>query len=268
MNKNKIRVLVNGACGRMGQSVVKAVLDESDTLELVGAVDLMKRDDAAELIGLPACGVPVTQNLTETIAQVHPDVMVDFTRPDVVFQSACIALENKVAPVIGTTGLSQEEKEKIGELAKKFDTPAFIAPNFAVGAVLMMQMAKQAAKFMPHVEIIELHHDKKLDAPSGTALQTAELIKTVRKSMKQGHPNEVEKLQGVRGGDVDGIKIHSVRLPGYVACQEVIFGGLGQTLTIRHDTTDRTSFMPGVILVCQKILERKGLVIGLENFLE
>ena len=262
-----IKVLVNGAYGRMGQAVVKAVLEDKD-LELVGAVDIVGDGDAGEVVGLPKCGVSFTRDLQTTIDDVKPQVMVDFTIPDVVFGSAQVALKNKVAPVIGTTGLSDEQKQELAKLAEINDTPVFIAPNFAIGAVLMMQMAKQAAKYMPEVEIIELHHDKKLDAPSGTALQTAALISEVRKAHVQGNPNEKEKVEGARGADVDGMHIHSVRLPGYVAHQEVIFGGLGQTLTIRHDSLNRESFMPGVCLAAKSILGHKGLIIGLDKFMD
>jgi 4-hydroxy-tetrahydrodipicolinate reductase len=193
--------------------------------------------------------------------------MVDFTRPDVVFQNAKTALELKVAPVVGTTGLTAEQKEELKKISEANNTPIFIAPNFAIGAVLMMLMSKQAAKYLPNVEIIELHHDKKLDAPSGTAVQTAEMIREVRKSMKQGHPDEKEKLEGARGAEIDGMRIHSVRLPGFVAHQQVIFGGLGETLTIRHDSMDRASFMPGVVLACKKVLNLKGMTVGLDKLL-
>ena len=213
-------------------------------------------------------GLKVETNLDAALKKFSPDVMVDFTRPNVVFQNVMTALENKVSPVVGTTGLSDEAKEKIRELAEKNSTPAFIAPNFALGAVLMMLIAQKVAKFMPDVEIIELHHDKKLDAPSGTAELTAKMISEVRPPHKQGHPEEVERLPHVRGAEVDGIRIHSVRLPGYVAHQEVIFGGLGQTLTIRHDSTGRDSFMPGVVLACKKIRGLKGLTVGLDKILD
>ena len=220
-----IKVLVNGALGRMGKTVCGAVKADSE-LELVGAVDII----AGEVEGLN-----VETNLDAALKKFAPDVMVDFTRPAVVFQNVMTALENRVSPVVGTTGLSDEAKEKIRELAEKNNTPAFIAPNFALGAVLMMLTAQKIARYMPDVEIIELHHDKKLDAPSGTAELTAKMIAEVRPSHKQGHPDEVERLEHVRGAEVDGIRIHSVRLPGYVAHQEVIFGGLGQTLTPRLD---------------------------------
>lgn len=262
-----INILVNGACGRMGQAVVKTVIEDEE-LNLVAAVDIVGGKDAGELVGLNTNGVIVETDLKEAISSKKPQVMVDFTRPDVVFNSAKTALELKVAPVIGTTGLTDEQKKELEKIAKENDTPIFIAPNFAIGAVLMMLMSKQAAKYLPNVEIIELHHDKKLDAPSGTAVQTAEMIKEVRKSMKQGHPDEKEKLQGARGAEVDGMHIHSVRLPGLVAHQQVIFGGLGETLTIRHDSMDRTSFMPGVALACKKVLGLKGMTIGLDKIMD
>lgn len=253
-----IKVLVNGALGRMGRTVVNAV-NADDELELVGAVDIIEGE---------VDGMKIETNLDAALKKYSPDVMVDFTRPNVVFDNVMTALANKVSPVVGTTGLSDESKEKIRELAEKNNTPAFIAPNFALGAVLMMLISQKVAKYMPDVEIIELHHDKKLDAPSGTAELTAKMIAEVRPSHRQGHPDEVERLPHVRGAEVDGIRIHSVRLPGYVAHQEVIFGGLGQTLTIRHDSTGRDSFMPGVVLACKKVRGLKGLTIGLDKILD
>lgn len=253
-----IRVLVNGALGRMGRTVCGAVNADSE-LELVGAVDVL----TGEIESLT-----VETNLDAALKKFSPDVMVDFTRPAVVFDNVMTALKNKVSPVVGTTGLSDDAKEKIRALAEENQTPAFIAPNFALGAVLMMLAAQKIAKYMPDVEIIELHHDKKLDAPSGTAELTAKMISEVRPSHKQGHPDEEERLAHVRGADFDGIRIHSVRLPGYVAHQEVIFGGLGQTLTIRHDSTGRDSFMPGVVLACKKVRNLRGLTVGLDKLLD
>ena len=262
-----IKVIVCGACGRMGQAVLNAVHEDRE-LELVGAVDMKAGQDVGEIIGVEKLGVVVSDDLAGVIASAKPDVMVDFTRPAVVFNNACLALSHGVRTVIGTTGLSDEDKKAISDVAEKNHTAAFIASNFAIGAVLMMKMAAEAAKYMPHVEIIELHHDQKLDAPSGTALETARMIKETRAAMQQGHPDEVEKIAGARGADVDGMHIHSVRLPGYVAHQEVIFGGLGQTLTIRHDSIDRTSFMPGVVIACKKVIDLHGLVCGLEKILD
>ena len=262
-----ITVIVNGACGRMGQAVLKAV-QEADGLELVGAVDIKGGADTGSLVGLPANGILVETDLEALLARKKPEVMVDFTRPDVVFGNVMTALAHKTSPVVGTTGLSDEQKAEIAKAAEENDTPAFIAPNFAIGAVLLMVMSRQAAKYMPDVEIIELHHDKKLDAPSGTAIQTAAMIAEVRKAHKQGNPDEFEKLEGARGADYEGMHIHSVRLPGYVAHQEVIFGGLGQALTIRHDSMNRESFMPGVVLAAKKVRSLEGLTVGLDKLLD
>ncbi len=251
----------------MGQAVLKAV-QEADGLELVGAVDIKGGADTGTLVGLPASGILVETDLEALLERKKPEVMVDFTRPDVVFGNVMTALKHGTSPVVGTTGLSDEQKAEIAKAAEENATPAFIAPNFAIGAVLLMIMSRQAAKYMPEVEIIELHHDKKLDAPSGTAIQTAAMIAEVRKEHQQGNPDEFEKLPGARGANYEGMHIHSVRLPGYVAHQEVIFGGLGQTLTIRHDSMNRESFMPGVVLAAKKVRSLKGLTVGLDKLLD
>lgn len=251
----------------MGQAVLKAVQDDKD-LKLIGAVDIKGGADTGELVGLAPNGILVETDLAAALERLKPEVMIDFTRPDVVFGNVVTALKHKVSPVVGTTGLSDAQEEEIKRLSVANGTPAFIAPNFAIGAVLMMVMCRQAAKYMPDVEIIELHHDNKLDAPSGTAVQTAAMMAEVRKAHHQGHPDEKEKLSGARGADYEGMHIHSVRLPGYVAHQEVIFGGLGQTLTIRHDSMNRESFMPGVVLAAQKVRGLTGLTIGLDKLLE
>lgn len=263
-----LKVLVNGACGRMGQMVVKTVLADEE-MELVAAVDIKAQEDVGVVVGAGKCGVAVSDNLEKALEDSGAEVMIDFTRPDVVYGNVMTALKHHVSPVVGTTGLSKEQQEEIRQAAEKENTPAFIAPNFAIGAVLLMVLSAQAAKYMPEVEIIELHHDKKLDAPSGTAVQTANMIAEVRKAHVQGNPDEKEKegYEGARGADQEGMHIHSVRLPGYIASQEVIFGGLGQTLTLRHDTTSRESFMPGVALAAKKVRSLKGLTIGLDKLL-
>ena len=260
-------VIVNGACGRMGQAVLKAV-QEAEGLELVGAVDIKGGADTGALVGLPANGILVETDLEALLTRKKPEVMVDFTRPDVVFGNVMTALKHGTSPVVGTTGLSDEQKAEIAKASEENNTPAFIAPNFAIGAVLLMVMSRQAAKYMPDVEIIELHHDKKLDAPSGTAIQTAAMIAEVRKAHKQGNPDEFEKLEGARGADYEGMHIHSVRLPGYVAHQEVIFGNQGEGLTLRHDSYDRSSFMTGVVLAAKKVRSLKGLTVGLDKLLD
>ena len=255
-----IRVLVNGALGRMGSEVCKKVYSEAD-LELVGTVDIKE--------GLVALGdgVKVTTDLLTAINETKPDVVVDFTRPDVVMGSLRKMLPLGVHVVVGTTGFSNDDLKEVDELAKAHNTGLLIAPNFALGAVVMMKLACEAAKYFPHVEIIEKHHDNKLDAPSGTAIITAQKIAEVRKAMQQGNPNEKETMAGARGADYEGMKIHSVRLPGYVASQEVIFGGQGETLKISTDPVNRECYMPGVALGCRKICAYTGLVYGLDKLL-
>lgn len=257
-----IKVLVNGAAGRMGREVVRAVLAEDD-LELVAAVDPMH---AGEALG-EGTGLTVDGDLAATIASSAPDVVVDFTHPSTVEANIRTTLAAGVDCVVGTTGLSEAS---LHALAAEIPdgTCLFVAPNFAIGAVLMMRFAAEAARFMPHVEIIELHHDRKADAPSGTALRTASLIAAARTSVPPAPGRETEVAVGARGALVHDVTVHSVRLPGLVAHQEVLFGGQGQTLSIRHDSIDRTSFMPGVVLALRKVGARSGLVVGLEYLME
>ncbi len=194
--------------------------------------------------------------------------MVDFTHPSVVAANLRTALAAGVDCVVGTTGLPQAAVQELAAIAPE-GTCLFVAPNFAIGAVLMMRFAEQAARFMHSVEIVELHHDRKADAPSGTAVRTAQLIAAARGKAPEtpGRETELPGMEGARGAVVDGVHVHSVRLPGLVAHQEVAFGGQGQTLTIRHDSIDRTSFMPGVVLAIREVGGRSGLVVGLEQLL-
>ncbi len=263
-----IRVLVTGALGKMGREVCKSVWN-SDDLQLVGAVDARgEEQDVGDLIGAGETGVLVRNNLEEELKLKTPDVLVDFTAPEAAADNVKAALRRGVRPVVGTTGMSGEEIKEIIEMAGRLKIGGVIAPNFAIGAVLMIQFASQAAKYFPHVEIIELHHDQKRDAPSGTALKTAQALLEARGDFQQGLITEVEKLPGARGGRFDGgIRLHSVRLPGLVAHQEVIFGGLGQTLTIRHDSISRESFMPGVLLAVRKAMTLEKVVYGLEKII-
>lgn len=259
-----IRVLVAGAAGRMGREVVRAVSAEEDMV-VVAAVDPgangVSIEDGAG--GSVAC----TTDLASALEATSPDVVVDFTRPDVVAQNVSVATASGVDCVIGTTGVDPQSLGASLESAPD-GTSIFVAPNFAIGAVLLMRFAQEAASHLPHVEIIELHHDRKLDAPSGTAMRTAELVAAARRIAPAVPGSETEVVAGARGSEVDGIHVHSVRLPGLVAHQEVIFGGQGQTLTIRHDSLDRTSFMPGVILAVRASSGLSGLVVGLESLLE
>jgi len=264
----EIRVVVTGAAGRMGREVIKAVLKEQD-LNLAGAIDIKAvGTDVGEMVGLPKKGVTVQPELRKVLENTRAHVLVDFTNPQAVIRNAKTALNNGISPVIGTTGLDEVEIEELRKVAERTGLGVLIAPNFALGAVLMMDFTRRAARYFKHVEIIELHHDQKIDAPSGTALKTAQMIEAEREPFRQGHPDEYEKILGVRGGEWKGIRIHSVRLPGLVAHQEVIFGTLGQVLTIRHDSLSRESFMPGVVLGIRRVRHLKGVVIGLENILD
>lgn len=263
-----IRVMVSGANGRMGREVLRA-LSREPGVEIVAAVDLKSaQEDVGEILGQGKSGVTVGTDLETAIRTHRPDVMVDFTSPKSVVGNIMTALRNGVIPVVGTTGITDQDIENIRNFCNEQGATCFICPNFSIGAVLMMRFAKEAARYMPHCEIIEMHHDQKLDAPSGTAVLTAKLIAAERAGLKQGHPDEEEKIPAARGAEFEGFRIHSVRLPGYMAHQEVIFGGIGQTLTIRHDSIARESFMPGVVLACREIVGRRGLVVGLEHLME
>lgn len=263
-----IRVGVMGACGRMGREICRTVVDDAE-LELVAAFD---RENAGieigALIGRPVQGVQVETDLQKLLAETQLDVMIDFTVADAARVNVPQVLEAGIAVVAGTTGLSSDEWAEMGKLAEAHKTGLFHAANYAIGAVLMMKFAAEAAKYMPYAEVIELHHDKKLDAPSGTAVTTLKKIAQNRQSFQQGMADEYEKITGARGGEYDGMRVHSVRLPGFVASQEVIFGGLGQTLTIRHDSISRESFMPGIALAVKKVQGWTGLVEDLENILD
>ena len=262
-----IKVVISGALGRMGKQSCRAVLDAQDMI-LVGVVaTACEGENLGQVLGIENVNIAIHSDLQATLQQTTPDVMVDFTNPDVVFDNIKTAINNKVHPVVGTTGLSGEEIEYLKRAASRQQLGGLIAPNFAIGALLMIKFSAIAAKYFPHVEIIELHHDQKADAPSGTALKTAEVLAEVRGKMRQGLPTEYEKISGVRGGDFEGMRIHSIRLPGYVAHQEVIFGGTGQTLTIRHDSISRESFMPGLLMGIRKVMNINEVVYGLENLI-
>ncbi|MBW4519279.1 MAG: 4-hydroxy-tetrahydrodipicolinate reductase [Scytolyngbya sp. HA4215-MV1] len=269
-----IPVLVNGAAGKMGREVIKAIAQAEDMV-LMGAVDRspqVQGQDAGELAGIAPLEVPITNDFQPMLAFVSqeklPGVMVDFTHPDSVFENVRSAIAYGVRPVIGTTGLSPEQIQDLAEFADKASTGCVIAPNFSIGMVLLQQAAIQASQYFDHVEIIELHHNQKADAPSGTALQTAQLLAEMGKTFNPASVQETEKLAGARGSlAAEGIRIHSVRLPGLIAHQEVIFGASGQVYTLRHDTSDRACYMPGVLLAVRKVVQLKSLVYGLEKIL-
>lgn len=262
-----IRIAVSGAGGKMGREVVKLALSDPG-FELAAAIDHSRSGiDAGLLAGAEDSGIAVTQDLELALVEARPDVLVDFTVPEAVMTNARTAIKLGVRPVIGTTGLSQDNLDELDKLSREKGLGIVVAPNFSIGAILMMKFAAEAAKYMPYVEIVEYHGGQKLDAPSGTSIQTAEMIAENRREFRQGHPNEKEVIEGSRGGLYDGFRIHSVRLPGIFAQQEVLFGGDGQTLKIRHDSYDRAGYMPGVAVAVRRVLDETGLVYGIERFL-
>ncbi|HUV03814.1 MAG TPA: 4-hydroxy-tetrahydrodipicolinate reductase [Armatimonadota bacterium] len=259
-----IRVVVSGAGGRMGREVVNAVLEAGPELALVGAADpAFAGNSISEALGADS-PVIIERSLECVLESTPADVVVVFSVPAAAMGDIRAAMKAKAVPVVGTTGITAENLQEVGALAAGHGVGAIIAPNFAMGAVLMMKLAGEVAKYLPAVEIIELHHDKKLDAPSGTAVKTAEMIASARQGICGAAPGDAS---AARGGDFHGVRIHSVRLPGLVAHQEVIFGGLGQTLTIRHDSYDRKSFMPGVLLAIRKARGLTDVIYGLENII-
>lgn len=261
-----INVLVAGFKGKMGNTTVQMVL-EKDNFNLIGVYDPKATEkNLNEIAAYQEQDVIVYTDKNE-IEVAKIDVWIDFTHPSAVFENVKFALENGISPVVGTTGLTQEQIDELKALAKVKRIGGLIAPNFGISAVLLMQFAKQAAKYLPDVEIIEMHHDNKLDAPSGTALKTAQMIAQVRQEHIQGNPKEEELLPGARGADYQGMKIHAIRLPGYVAHEQVLFGGKGEALTIRQDSFDRISFMSGVAVAVEKIQAYDELLVGLENIL-
>lgn len=262
----KIRVIVSGALGKMGRETTKAILADNE-LELVGLVDLKSADEIPDYSSEKGVNLRIEKDLEKVIVGAKPDVMIDFTNPHSVFHNARLALKNKISCVVGTTGLNNIELKQLENIAIGNKIGIAVIPNFAIGAVLMMKFSREAAKYFPDVEIIELHHNQKVDAPSGTAIKTAEMINQARGSRPPGNISEYEKVAGCRGGNVEQIRIHSIRLPGYIAHQEVIFGGVGQSLIIRHDSFARVGFMQGVTMTIKKITQYQGLIYGMENLL-
>ncbi len=254
-----INVAVAGSAGRMGSEAASAVAAAED-MTLVCGIDPSARE-------LDGC--PVYRSVEEAVASEQFDVLVDFTRPDAAGANIAAALGAGIDCVVGTTGLSDEVLEGLAEKAPE-GTCLFYAPNFTTGAVLMMQFAKAAAPYFPEAEVMEFHHCNKKDAPSGTAVRTAQMIADARggkASSAPGRETEIDGAEGARGALVDGVPVHSVRSMGFVASQEVVFGSMGQTLRIRHDSWDRASYMPGVFLGIRSVVDRTGLIIGLENFM-
>lgn len=243
-----IRVLVNGAQGKMGQQTVKTLSALVTDFTLVGQT---RRDD----------------DLAQEIKKSKAQIVIDFTNADTVYKNLKTILQMGVHPVIGTSGLRLEQIQELQEQSSKQKLGGIIAPNFSLGAVLMMKQAAEIAKYFPNIEIIEMHHPAKVDSPSGTAMRTAELLNAARIN-KPNIPQVLhETVPGARGAFYQDIPIHAVRLPGLLASQQILFGGLGETLSLRHDTLDRECFMSGLVFSCKKVFELDKLVYGLENLL-
>ena len=262
-----IAVGVVGACGRMGRVVCRAVAEQQD-MRFVAAVDRSHvGESVGKMVGDPALDLVVSGALDALLGS-GAEVAVDFTHPDVVRDNIRWAVSHGLHVVVGTTGLTVDDHDDIAkQLAAEGSRSNVVAcSNFAVGAALMQRFAALGARYLPAAEVIELHHEGKADAPSGTAMATARRIAAARDG-RSGEVASRETVAGARGGEVEGIRVHSVRLPGLVAHQEVILGGLGQTLTIRHDSTDRTSFVPGVLLAVREVAGRPGLTVGLDTLL-
>ena len=248
-----IKIAVCGALGKMGREVVNMVTEHPD-MELVAKIDIASGD--------------MYHTIEEAARVCDIDVLVDFTQPSSIYENAKFCLNNKIKIVIGTTGLKDEQIAELQNLSNANNTGCLIAPNFSTGAVLMMIFAKTAAKYFDNAEIIEYHHNQKKDAPSGTAIKTAHMMAERNESFTKGNCEETETLKGARGAEsYSNIHIHSVRMPGYMASQEVILGSMGQTLKIRHDSVDRKCYMPGVILAIKEVVNNNNFVYGLENIL-
>jgi 4-hydroxy-tetrahydrodipicolinate reductase len=248
MNKvNSMRITVNGSKGKMGQAVVNHV-EKTEGLTLADQVDL-------------------GDSLSTSLAEKPADIVVDFTRPETRMDNVKNILFGGAAAVVGTTGFTPADLQQIEEWVKETGKGCFIAPNFIIGNILMQQFAKKAAEFYENVEIIEYHHENKVDYPSGTAVKTAELMSEVKKEFNTNTNDQVPNVEGARGADFNGIKLHSIRMPGFVASQEVLFGNVGEYLTIRHDNIDRVAYMPGVVAAAKHIKDRAELIYGLEHIL-
>ncbi len=263
-----IKIGVAGALGKMGKEVVRAVYN-ADDMELVMAVDISGVGTDAGLASLSKnTGVLIESDIETAISSKKPDIIVDFTQPKDIYSHVCTYIKNGVKSVIGTTGLKDEEIENIKKLSKENNTACLIAPNFSTGAVLLMMFAKQASKYFKNAEIIELHHNQKKDAPSGTAIKTAQMMAEENPDFMYGNCPETELIQGARGAkSYSNIHIHSVRMPGYIASQEVIFGASGQIFKMAHHSMDRTCYMDGVLLAIRYVFDNNEFIYGLDNIM-
>jgi len=260
-----ISVCLIGAGGRMGLEIVRALYGDPET-QLTSAVGRSNAGhDVGELAGIGARGVALQAELAAALSQGKPDVALDVSIPSAVMPNARECLQHEIPLVIGATGLSESDLEELNRLGREVSRPVLVAPNFAIGAILMMRFAAQAAKYFDNAEILEFHHEKKLDAPSGTAFKTALLMREARGEDFERVGGDDANAPGARGGQIGGVALHSIRQPGFLAHQEVIFGMAGQTLHIRHDAISRQCYMPGVLLALKKV---RGLGAGVHFGLE
>jgi len=262
----EIRVIINGALGKMGREVINAI-DSEPGIKIVGATE---KEVTQQYLALPETSelVPFSSDLDSLLKEYQPDVVVDFTNAEACMAAAHIALKQNANMIIGTTGLSEANVAELTELCRNYEVAAVVAPNFSLGAALLVHCCKTVANFFAQAEIIEMHHDKKVDAPSGTAIATAKAMSQAHATPFIYHKAEKEVISGTRGGQMDGIAIHSLRLPGFMACQEVIFSGPGETLSVRHEAINRECYIPGVILAIEEVVKHKGLIYGLDALLD
>ncbi len=258
----EIRVAINGITGRMGTETVSALLREED-LSLVGGVCL--HDRGPQLSLADGGKIPLSTNLEGLLEETAPDVLVDFTNAQACMEAAAIAGGRSISMVLGASGLTNDHLNQLDAMANDKGIGIVVAPNFALGAVVLKRLLEQAAPYFEYVDIVESHHEAKIDAPSGFALALAKAIGDAKEFRR--NQAQVENLPGTRGGDYNGVSVHSIRMQGRSAHHEIVLGAPGQTLTLRHDTLGRDCYMPGVMRCIRDVVERKGLVVGLENLL-
>jgi 4-hydroxy-tetrahydrodipicolinate reductase len=267
----RVKVAIAGINGRFGRASARAVLEDRD-LELVGAFGRSDApyvgQDVGELASTLKTGILVSNGFLDLLARAKPDLLLDFSVAEAAFSHAKLALERGVRPVIGTTGIKQEDVDELARLAAKHNTPGMLVSNFSLGAVLMMEFARQAGGYYQHAEIVEMHHTRKLDAPSGTAMRTVTKIASSGNEFNRMEVDEREILPGARGGEgAGGVRVHSLRLPGLMSHHEVVFGSDGELLTIRHDAFNTNCYIKGILLALRRSMTLDRFVVGLENLL-
>ena len=258
-----LRAVVHGGLGKMGQQVLAALCSDAE-IDPVGCVDLHKNVTTVDLPG-GLGSIPYASSVEDLLESVQADVLIDFSIASASFTAVTAAIERKVNVVIGTSGLAEEQLTELEALSKRCEVGVLVVPNFALGGVILGYLSKIAGRFFDYVDIYEAHHEAKIDAPSGTALALAKMIAEDKEFNR--HEPEKETLSGTRGGNYRGISIHSTRMPGHLAHHQVVFGALGQTLTLRHDSISRESFMPAVMLAAKEVTKRRIFEVGLEGVL-